>query len=521
MLQWLFYLLVVSAVLSAAAWLAEHALRILHWRTRWVWVGAMIVIVVMGYLSIGTAIALPHRPLPSSSILVQIQHAPLRLPELLPLRSTATAYAAAQRWNSLLIAAGIISSFVVLIVLLLSAVQIFWRRRRWSLQLLNSVCVGVTPSLGPAVVGLLRPTIVIPQWVLDRSSSEQELIIAHEQSHLDALDPLLLTSALAVIVLMPWNLVLWWQLHRLRHAIEIDCDARVLRAGHDTRAYGEALIEVGQRRGGFLGSVAAMSESRTLLEKRIEIMTRRSRGPGIYAFAGSLLLALALAIGATQIAAPQGTAARQEISVDAATLDQYVGQYKLQGGLYSILTVTRDGTQLSSQITGQPALPIFAETPTKFFWKIVDAQVTFNVESGSTVATGATIRQGGKDISAVRIDSQAAQALEQQLADRISQNKPQAGSEAALRKTIAATQAGTPNYDDLAPALQDATRRQLPALQPDLKARGPIQSVEFKGVAKGGGDQYVVTFQNGTQLQSVIALTNDGKIEGLILLPRY
>jgi hypothetical protein len=32
--------------------------------------------------------------------------------------------------------------------------------------------------------------------------------------------------------------LLWWQLRRLRHAIEVDCDARVLMAGHNMTTYG-------------------------------------------------------------------------------------------------------------------------------------------------------------------------------------------------------------------------------------------------------------------------------------------
>ncbi|UUZ52386.1 hypothetical protein LP419_22985 [Massilia sp. H-1] len=45
-----------------------------------------------------------------------------------------------------------------------------------------------------------------------------------------ARDPQLLGLALLVLVAMPWNLPMWWQLRRLRHAIEVDCDARVLAA---------------------------------------------------------------------------------------------------------------------------------------------------------------------------------------------------------------------------------------------------------------------------------------------------
>ena len=37
---------------------------------------------------------------------------------------------------------------------------------------------------------------------------------------------------------MPWNLALWWQLRRLRLAVEMDCDNRVVAALGDPNPYG-------------------------------------------------------------------------------------------------------------------------------------------------------------------------------------------------------------------------------------------------------------------------------------------
>jgi lipopolysaccharide transport protein LptA len=78
-----------------------------------------------------------------------------------------------------------------------------------------------------------------------------------------------------LLVAMPWNVPLWWQLRRLRFAIEVDCDARVLKSGHDVGIYGEALIMVGQRQSGYVGAIAGMSESRAFLEKRVGLMLRK------------------------------------------------------------------------------------------------------------------------------------------------------------------------------------------------------------------------------------------------------
>ena len=45
-----------------------------------------------------------------------------------------------------------------------------------------------------------------------------------------------------------------------------------------------------------------------------------------------------------------------------------------------ILTVTREGDRLFVQATGQPRLELFAEGEKDYFLKVVDAQVTFEVE---------------------------------------------------------------------------------------------------------------------------------------------
>ena len=520
MLRWVLYVLVVSAVLSAAGWLAEQALRQGRLQTRWAWTAAMGLTALLAYLSVSSQVA-PHAPqtAPLAATWANIQHvAPVKLQAIISSDSTAASYRAAVRWNALFEKLWLLLSALMVLAVAISGAQVLWRRRGWPMQLLDSHCVGITSNIGPAVVGLIRPTIAIPRWVLDRTAAQQQLILAHESSHLTARDPLMLTGALFVLMLMPWNVFLWWQWHRLRHAIEVDCDARVLRAGHDTRAYGETLIDVGQQRSRFVGIVAAMSETRTLLERRVEIMTTRTGKTSTYAFAVSCLLAAVVAAAATQIVAPQSPGDRQEITVDTATLDRYVGKYQL--GSHFILSVTRDGSQLYNQATGQPKWPIYAETPNKFFFKVVDAQITFAAGDGGP-ADSATLHQNGRDLVASRVDDATALALEQQLADRVGRQQPQNGSEAALRKHIAAIAAGAPDYGNMTAALQEAVRNQLPAMKESFKEYGALQSLEFKGVSAAGADKYLATYQNGKQAEWFIALEASGKISGLLVRPAF
>ncbi|MGY3617763.1 serine hydrolase [Bradyrhizobium sp. USDA 10063] len=91
---------------------------------------------------------------------------------------------------------------------------------------------------------------------------------------------------------------------------------------------------------------------------------------------------------------------RKVVEIDTTVLDGYVGRYRL--GPDFIAIVTRFGDRLFVEATGQARCEIFPESERDFFYKIVDAQITFDVdERGMT--TGLTLHQGGRDMTAPRI----------------------------------------------------------------------------------------------------------------------
>jgi len=122
------------------------------------------------------------------------------------------------------------------------------RQRSWRKVLVDGQPVWLAAATGPAVIGTLRPSIVVPEWSLTLPPDQRALMLEHERQHVRARDPLLLRSAALIGVLMPWNLVAWWLVRRVRLAIELDCDARVLAGGRDSRAYGNLLLDVCERR---------------------------------------------------------------------------------------------------------------------------------------------------------------------------------------------------------------------------------------------------------------------------------
>ena len=170
----------------------------------------------------------------------------------------------------------VLSSGMLLILLLRSA-WLLSHRRRWQKSTLLGTSVFLSSGIGPCVAGLLRPRIVMPVWLQLIPPQQQELLLAHEQCRLAARDPLLLAVAYALIVLMPWNLPLWWQLHRLRFAIEVDCDARMLARGHALRDYAFVLRRHGQYYSGLTGASPIVLGDPLALRRRRQIMGRFTR----------------------------------------------------------------------------------------------------------------------------------------------------------------------------------------------------------------------------------------------------
>jgi beta-lactamase regulating signal transducer with metallopeptidase domain len=199
--------------------------------------------------------------------------------------------------------------FYALLWLRLRRAARYWRRER-----INGQEVWVTKALGPAVCGLIKPVILMPQWMLDAPSQVRALALAHEQEHIAARDPALLLLGLVLVVIAPWNLPLWWQLQRLRFAMEVDCDARVLARGEAVTAYGEMLLAVGERRTLMPVGAIALTEPASQLLRRIRIMTADLPRRGKWAIAAAVSLSLVSLALAAESQAPvlRGTSISRE-----------------------------------------------------------------------------------------------------------------------------------------------------------------------------------------------------------------
>ncbi|AQR71390.1 hypothetical protein BZG29_26020 [Janthinobacterium sp. LM6] len=238
---WLLCTMALALLLSAAAWRAERALQRRGRATRWPWLAA-----------IAASAILPLAWLPGVLAAMPVEQAQLKL-----------------GW--------FMASAGMLTLLALRCVWLLSHQRRWQKTSLLGTPVYLSGGIGPCVAGLLRPRIVMPVWLQLIPPQQQALLLAHEQCRLRARDPQLLAVAYALIILMPWNVPLWWQLHRLRFAIEVDCDARMLAHGHAWRDYAIVLRQHGQYYSGLTGASPIVLNDPRALRRRRRLMARFTR----------------------------------------------------------------------------------------------------------------------------------------------------------------------------------------------------------------------------------------------------
>ena len=238
---WLLCSMALALLLSAGAWRAERLLQRHGRTTRWLWLAA-----------IAASVIVPLAWLPGVLAAMPAEQAQLKL-----------------GWFVL--------SVGMLLLLALRSAWLLSHQRRWQKTSLLGTPVFLSGGIGPCVAGLLRPRIVMPVWLQLIPPRQQALLLAHAQCRLAARDPQLLALAYALLVLMPWNLPLWWQLHRLRFAIEVDCDARMLAQGHALRDYAIVLRRHGQYYSGLTGASPIVLGDPRALRRRRRIMARFPR----------------------------------------------------------------------------------------------------------------------------------------------------------------------------------------------------------------------------------------------------
>lgn len=288
--SWMAYTALVTALLTLAATALERVAIARGWPRRLVWIGAL-----AGSIAwpIGGAIRdlLPSRePLAPFTITLPTQ----------VIVDRASSPDLAVILNRGLMALWIAGTVFLVLRLLRGVVSLRRTRRAWRRGEIDGTVVQLSDNVGPAVVGLRPMEVVLPEWITTLDAPLRALVLCHEEEHRRARDPYFLCAAAIAVALMPWNVALWIQARRLRLAMEMDCDARVLRAHPSPERYGMLMITIAQRRSVKPALFAPMlSEPTSNLERRILAMRPTRRLTRATVFGGSLLAISAIAFACT------------------------------------------------------------------------------------------------------------------------------------------------------------------------------------------------------------------------------
>jgi len=272
--DWMLYLALVSTLLALAAWAVEAVLRSRGRAGRWPWAAAMLGTALVPLVAARLPSLVTLLPRASTTTRVPLEGTSLSLSGMQATSPPTLSAFHPSLWlepalGTLWLAAGLLLAVAFATVY----VRLVRRGRAWPAAEMEGVRVRLSDGFGPAVLGLLRPAVIIPSRLAATGGTALRLALAHEAEHIRARDPLLLAAGAVYVAALPFSPAAWWALRRLRAAVELDCDARVLRGGADRRAYAELLIRTTAGVDDLPLAVPALLHPRSTLETRIRAMT--------------------------------------------------------------------------------------------------------------------------------------------------------------------------------------------------------------------------------------------------------
>ncbi len=283
------YILLVTVPLVGAAALTEKLCRLWSLPVRGAWAVTALAIALVGGRTITQQLLASNGPASITTLKYVESATPITptgvagvhaiVEEMMSLPRTAAAYVAhatGRASNLPLAILWCVMSVAVLILVCIVYLRVWQARHSWSIVDFSGQRVRVAPHAGPAVIGLFRPEIVVPRWVLDAQLEDSQLIVMHEMEHRAARDPLLLAAMWTLVALFPWHPGAWYCLARTRLAIELDCDARVMGHGASLGTYAQLLVNQARLRLGapmhlWLGATSLLEPS-SHLERRLRAM---------------------------------------------------------------------------------------------------------------------------------------------------------------------------------------------------------------------------------------------------------
>jgi beta-lactamase regulating signal transducer with metallopeptidase domain len=111
------------------------------------------------------------------------------------------------------------------------------------LNIKRSICIGLSENqCMPAVHGIIKPVIILPQDAEKWSGNRKRSVILHEMAHIKRFDYLFNSLAYAVNLVFWFNPFVWYAVRRLHNEAERACDDMVISNGVRSTVYAQYLI---------------------------------------------------------------------------------------------------------------------------------------------------------------------------------------------------------------------------------------------------------------------------------------
>lgn len=316
---WMVYAFVVSVLVGLAGWAFDRAARTARLPGRAVWLGSLFVSVTVPLYALANPAKISGiAPVLTGSAGESNGFSFPALPAF-PLIDAYSPYIAAL-WVAV--------SGVLLAISFLTLRRIASETETLPTDDVDGIQVRRSVVFGPALVGVLRQQVVIPRWLGAVHPAAENLAARHEVSHRIARDAEFQLTGLLLAIAMPWNPAVWWQFQRLREAVELDCDIRLLRGGADMKTYATLLLEIAGNRARSPFPAVAFLPKTTQLGRRVTTMAEHKKPPRYLKTA--LIAAAGIALAATACETPQpaevGTA--NESAVRAETTAEHFGRMR-------------------------------------------------------------------------------------------------------------------------------------------------------------------------------------------------
>lgn len=228
--------------------------------------------------------------------------------------------------------------------------------------------LAVSPDVpGPMALGLLRPTVFLPEGVEDRGRLED--ILRHELTHLRRHD-ILYKWCSAVVTSLHWfNPLMPLFRREMARLCELSCDevAAGNLSSEERRRYGETLLSLAAAPPKGLVVTTLCEEKEHLKERLVDLVNVRRRGPAALALTlcAALLLGSCSLIGGTSMVTP-GPEEETDVPSSTPNVDDLftdAALYDLGGGLTLAIPtdIVEDTMVLFDEDLGDGSEPVFPD----------------------------------------------------------------------------------------------------------------------------------------------------------------